>query len=366
MSANADVELLSSIGSVILPSANSGNSSESITQQLGSGTYYVRVYAFNGNNTSYNLSLTGVALSKQIRQGSENVNFWLYDSNGRITDNSKNYIAPNRDTIVVIHGWNNNDQTETIKKLAIEATEFGQQVLALDWGGIANDPDELDTGAFGIPAPVPYQTAEWVSPVARWANEVLKNLGISFGQLTLIGHSLGTHVASEIGRIEQVKNLVALDPAFPGNNYNLDFYNKDKNQTPVRFDNESVAKYSLSFVIGDQYFGAAGDNEKAGTANDSFIIKNWSGNGFTFNAIDAHGAVVDLFRNALDRRLLNLNSLKSSRPNLIKERYDNNGNRKDNGLHEGSINAKFTGGEWRIDGLWRVVDANGKEELTWT
>ncbi|TVQ43855.1 MAG: hypothetical protein EA365_11505 [Gloeocapsa sp. DLM2.Bin57] len=57
MTADADVQLLNSSGSVIDRGTNGGSRSESISRTLSSGTYYVRVYSFGGANTRYNLSL---------------------------------------------------------------------------------------------------------------------------------------------------------------------------------------------------------------------------------------------------------------------------------------------------------------------
>ena len=59
LSADADVSLLDSNGSVITSSVNGSNSSESITRQLNAGTYYVRVYPYSGS-TNYDLSLAAV------------------------------------------------------------------------------------------------------------------------------------------------------------------------------------------------------------------------------------------------------------------------------------------------------------------
>ena len=56
MSSDADVQLLSSSGSVITSSTRAGSSSESITRSLSAGTYYVKVYPYSGS-TSYNLYL---------------------------------------------------------------------------------------------------------------------------------------------------------------------------------------------------------------------------------------------------------------------------------------------------------------------
>jgi len=61
LTADADVQLLNSSGGVITTSANTGNTSESITRQLSAGTYYARVYRFSGD-TNYNFSLNATAL----------------------------------------------------------------------------------------------------------------------------------------------------------------------------------------------------------------------------------------------------------------------------------------------------------------
>ncbi|MDB9387068.1 S8 family serine peptidase [Microcystis aeruginosa] len=57
MTADADVQLLNSSGSVIAYSDNGGTVSESITRQLSAGTYYIRVYPYSGN-TNYNLAVS--------------------------------------------------------------------------------------------------------------------------------------------------------------------------------------------------------------------------------------------------------------------------------------------------------------------
>ncbi|ELR97422.1 PPC domain-containing protein [Gloeocapsa sp. PCC 73106] len=57
MSADGDVQLLNSSGGVITSSTAGGSSAESISTTLGAGTYYVRVFPFNGAITNYNLSL---------------------------------------------------------------------------------------------------------------------------------------------------------------------------------------------------------------------------------------------------------------------------------------------------------------------
>ena len=60
MTADADVQLLNSGGSVIASSTNGGTASESITGQLSAGTYYIRVYPYTGN-TNYNLAVSATS-----------------------------------------------------------------------------------------------------------------------------------------------------------------------------------------------------------------------------------------------------------------------------------------------------------------
>jgi hypothetical protein len=61
LSADADVQLLNSSGTVISSSAAGGTTSESITRQLSAGTYYVRIYQYS-RNTTYSLSLTATVV----------------------------------------------------------------------------------------------------------------------------------------------------------------------------------------------------------------------------------------------------------------------------------------------------------------
>ncbi len=57
MAANADLQLLSSTGTVLTTSANSGTQNENIRQILSAGTYYAKVSADPGNTTNYQLDL---------------------------------------------------------------------------------------------------------------------------------------------------------------------------------------------------------------------------------------------------------------------------------------------------------------------
>ncbi len=62
LSADADVELLNNSGQFIANSIVSGLGAELITRTLNAGTYYIRVYPYNGSNTNYQLNLSATTI----------------------------------------------------------------------------------------------------------------------------------------------------------------------------------------------------------------------------------------------------------------------------------------------------------------
>ncbi len=67
LSADADIDLLSSNGTVVSRSLNAGTRSEFITRDLTAGEYYIRVYQGTlANNTNYNLDLDFQTTFRQV------------------------------------------------------------------------------------------------------------------------------------------------------------------------------------------------------------------------------------------------------------------------------------------------------------
>jgi hypothetical protein len=58
LTGDADVQLLNSAGTVIAVSQNSSTNPEDIGQLLAAGTYYIRVFPYNGASTNYTLHLS--------------------------------------------------------------------------------------------------------------------------------------------------------------------------------------------------------------------------------------------------------------------------------------------------------------------
>jgi pimeloyl-ACP methyl ester carboxylesterase len=344
---DADVELLDKNGSRIKSSLLSGSSTENIYSILESGDYYARVFPGVKNaSTNYSLSLKVTNLSNVVRLGSENVNIWQYNTNGR----SDEGIDPNRETVVVIHGWKNSDNSSSIQALAKQvASKSNLQVLALDWGSIAEKAN-LDWGA------VPFETAKWVGHVASWAKECLVNLGLSKNNLTLVGHSLGAYVSAEIGQLlGKVKSIIALDPAFPANNYDI-YGNEPGDQRPKKFSD--VADKSTAFVASDERGGLAGDNSMASSANDSFIVHFNDDRAIQITDDEYHGGVTQVFTSLLAQQTFSLS-------NYERDRFDNRGQVSDKPKdenHEGVIFANKVNETWQAN---KFTYVSGSNRTTW-
>ena len=127
-------------------------------------------------------------------------------------------------TWVLIHGWNDTpDGRFTDLAQEIAAAHSGDRVLLLDWREAAFNSTEtlgIENGALGKGN---FRAASWINPVAEFAVEALNDyygidsLGAS-QSLNLIGHSLGSLVSAEIGRLYRDGLTVDNETVVTGNN----------------------------------------------------------------------------------------------------------------------------------------------------
>ena len=127
-------------------------------------------------------------------------------------------------TWVIIHGWNDTPEgqfTELAQEIA--ATNSGDRILLLDWREAAYNGDRV----YGIDCSVlgkgNFRAASWIDPVAEFAVEALNDYyGIdslaASQSLNLIGHSLGSLVSAEIGRLYRDGLTVENETVVTGNN----------------------------------------------------------------------------------------------------------------------------------------------------
>ena len=288
----------------------------------------------------------------------------LYE-NGVKGKAERSNIDPNKDTVVVIHGrgggGDDDNLTIGLAKTAAESQYYpNSQVLYLDWKDAAKSDSQP-----------PFDAAKRIRPVADWATNRLKELGIAPEKTILLGHSLGSYVASEIGRISGgVKELVALDPAFPGGtgegSYDIDGNNLVADRT-IDFNKAATKSIALVVSDADTVAGSAGDNSRASSANDSYIVNfmGYKERGSDFKekalnkATDYHNSVVNMFSEIMLRDFT-FPSHQSDRfdeiGNLLKQEFQGK-----EAFHEGVITATFASG---INGLY-YVNSNGEVKRTW-
>lgn len=291
---------------------------------------------------------------------------------GRIDPNT---AVLDGDVVVLIHGWQSSYQTFSNLYNTLEEKYPDKQVLGLDWSELADLPGDLldidwpgDFLDFANFQARPDNTVRAIAYVAEIiADQLQTRLGVTGQELTVIGHSLGALVASELGRLytatnEPLDQLIALDPAAFAKNYDIDgrddeelnssFFSfpglatstPDTKQTVQDFN--LVAQNSLSLVVKDENFisGLAGDNDFAATAHDSFLVDF----PFSFNPAEPHNAVIPVFETALRENYFTLEKAEFGLPQRLDDQYTNAG--KINAAqgsktpgHEGIITAEFDG-----------------------
>lgn len=308
---------------------------------------------------TFESSTTGISGTIVAGDGNFPVDIWQYNGNGRINAS----IDPNKETVVVIHGWNPDKSEYQPKDYLEELTKtIGSkpdlQVLALDWGKAAID------STFILGNLIPLDAAKRIRPVAEWAAQTLTQLGIAPEKITLVGHSLGSYVSAEIGKmLGGVKNLVALDPAFPTNRYDVD--GRESGQQRVTDFNQAAIN-SLAFFAGESWIGGgiAGDAPQAATAHNSFAI-DFEGGNIIGNFVSHHNDVISVFNDAIADGYLTLPDL-----SLLPHQNDWYGGKSEKlssptlGNHEGVIKASKIDNAWNITAL-NYIDLFGTEQTTW-
>ncbi len=235
-------------------------------------------------------------------------------------------------TWLIIHGWNDAPDGK-IADVAQEIanTKPGDRVLLLDWREAAYNNSERLGVQFGVPGRGNFRAATWISPVAEFAVKALNDFyGIDIQEasqsLNLIGHSLGSLVNAEMGRIyrdglllennnflsgntQGARTITALDPPSARNqdenplfdDPDEDIYDVDGReegtQAPEKFADVSV--FSRSFV-GEK--SIAGNPELAITADEAFQMDFGTISEFATDFGSEHGRVVRAFTNTVNQQ----------------------------------------------------------------
>ncbi|MEG4500433.1 Calx-beta domain-containing protein, partial [Microcoleus sp. F10-C6] len=269
-----------------------------------------------------------------------------------------NPVNPNQ-TWVVTHGWNDSsddqpDNQEELAKLqdkirlgeikpiddskaedvkinrgdlhdiaeAIKKERPNDRVLLLDWREASNNTAPFSPGSFGESGGIGnWFAGSWISSVAEYAVKILRDeYGIdvqkALESLNLVGHSLGSLLSSEIGRIYKtgknrrsedvitpnntgVRTITALDPASESNLFLVGGYDFDaSNPGKDAFEGfAATSKFSRAFVGSGSF---AGNQDFAATAQESFQIDFGNRLLRSVDVGDEHGWVVQTFTNLVD------------------------------------------------------------------
>ncbi|KAH8257829.1 hypothetical protein KR038_001725, partial [Drosophila bunnanda] len=150
------------------------------------------------------------------------VKFYLYTSSNptkgkKITTTTKSVDASNfnaaHPTRFVIHGWTQSYTASMNKDIRSAWLSRGDyNVIVVDWARARSVDYATSVMAVGSTG----------KKVAKMINFLKDNYGMDLGNLYVIGHSLGAHVAGYAGKNTngQVHTIVGLDPALPLFSYN--------------------------------------------------------------------------------------------------------------------------------------------------
>ncbi|XP_058063451.1 phospholipase A1 3-like [Anopheles bellator] len=117
-------------------------------------------------------------------------------------------LDPSKPILMLAHGWTDNVNRTWVKQTVADYIRLiGGNICAVDWSPLAL---------------VEYNLAARNTPkVGRYLGKFVQSLlgrGFNINQVTLVGHSMGAHIAGIAGAYlgGQVPNVIGLDPAGPG------------------------------------------------------------------------------------------------------------------------------------------------------
>ena len=260
------------------------------------------------------------------------------------------------DTLVITHGWLGSGVTSVpsdpsgfnpaFTALAKAAAAAGRQVLFLDWGTQAMDPNPSGLA--------PYNAAGRIQSVAYWAKGQLQTLAASGRRLSFSGHSLGSYLGAQtallLGSGANLR-VQALDPAASGLNGSYDINSANSAPDPLPSLGSTATAGSLAFVVADTNFsiGIAGDNARAATAARSFVVSGFASG---TSATVAHGAIPALAADLARYLPLDSDQSEALLGSFLANRFSDSGGSSGTLRHEGVVRLRNNSGAIdRISGI---------------
>ncbi|XP_061386828.1 phospholipase A1-like [Musca vetustissima] len=179
-------------------------------------------YWMDNNITERNIDFTNI--TEDIEMLTSPITFHLYT---RINPTFGNIISSNVDSIensnfngnkptyIIIHGWTQSYQTNTLRSVALSALRtFDCNVIMVDW------PRARSWDYASSVAAVPIAGRQ----IAKMIDFLKTNFQMSLRDLVVTGHSLGAHVAGFAGKNIQngkLSKIIAMDAALPLYSYDI-------------------------------------------------------------------------------------------------------------------------------------------------
>lgn len=204
-----------------------------------------------------------------IRATPDDVTYYLYTPHNVETGHSIQSVGtslphfdPKKKTFFIIHGWMDGYQAEvnSYVKTAL-FNNYDVNIFVVDWSPLAKNL---------------YSTAKnSVTSIGEFVggfiNDLIDTHGVNPSDITLIGHSLGAHVAGNAGSVTKtpVGQIIGLDPAAPGfsvDNTENRLDPTDGKYVQVIHTNGRLLGFGVS--IGDVDYYPNGGNVQAGCGLD--------------------------------------------------------------------------------------------------
>lgn len=202
-----------------------------------------------------------------------------------------------RPTYVYIHGWKDSADSENSQIMEAALASRGANVLHVDWSAMAAIDSALQ----------PTKAVTATQQVGETVADFLIKTGLPLASVTLIGHSLGSLVATSAAREiktrtdQLIAELVALDTAF-GINYDIDG-RSSRIDAPLTF-NTGLASTTTSFTVSDLIGGIptlAGDRDRAATADQAYLVQYARSRDLPWFSPDALLSPEAIFTNAAEQ-----------------------------------------------------------------
>ncbi|XP_066247225.1 pancreatic triacylglycerol lipase-like [Euwallacea similis] len=214
--------------------------------ERNNGVFQVEDLETAGNNTLLSVSNSQVA-------------FYVYTPNNlsgtKIRANQATNIVGltgfslNRDTVVIIHGWNNHYLSPVnveIRNALLPRKNIN--VIVVDWSAIAGGTYISSQGSVVAVG----------NHVGNFLITLNNELGYRLNRVTLVGHSLGAHVSGNAGArtIGLINTIIGLDPAgplFTESNINNRLDPTDANYVHVIHTNDGLLGFRINMGHSDYY-----------------------------------------------------------------------------------------------------------------